>query len=73
MLSPVDLNMQHCQTPPPNFFYIRLAEQIFPLIFGLAEFLHKLKIQLNIINLADTPDIQNKALQHVFTNFLAWY
>ena len=31
------------QTPEPDFFIIRLAEQIFRLIFGLAEFLRKLQ------------------------------
>jgi len=32
------------QTPQPDFLKIRLAEQIFRLIFGLAEFLRKLQI-----------------------------
>ena len=60
-----------------DFLKTRLAKQIFRLIFGLAEFLPKLQnsaeIRLNNINSADTPDIQNKALQHIRPKFLTWY
>jgi len=33
----------------------------------------RLKIRLNSINLADKPDIQNEAIQHINLKFLTWY
>jgi len=52
------------QTPQPDFLKIRLAEQIFRLTFGLAEFVRKLQNsaentaeQYKFGILADKPDI----------------
>jgi len=68
------------QTPQPDFLKIRLAEQIFRLTFGLAEFVRKLQNsaentaeQYKFGILADKPDIQNEALQHINMKFLTCY
>ena len=66
--------MYEAVDPSAGFLKIWLAEQIFLLIFGLAEFLRKLQNSAEYTaEQADKPDIQNEALQHINMKFLTWY
>jgi len=67
----------HVQIPQPDFFKFGWLNKFFSWYSDWPNFCcnykMRLKIWLNGINLADTPDIQNEALQHINMKFLTWY